>query len=115
MHSSVLIKVALTSSLIGIISLFVLMQACAIPEHDISHIKMMDEGTTVKTEGMIKRITSKGNLTFIDIERKETMDVIAFNSPSLRLRQGDRILVEGKIESYKGETEIIADSIIKRG
>jgi len=113
MHSTVLIKVAMTTSLVGIIGLFIMMQFTIIPEHDISHIKMMEDGTVVKTKGVVKRVTNNGNLTFIDIERVETMNVIVFDSLSLRLRQGDVISVEGKLEEYKGETEIIADKITR--
>jgi len=114
MHSTTLIKVALTTSLIGIIGLFILLQTTTIPIHDISHIKMMDEGSVVRTEGVVKQIRNSTNVTFINIETIETMDIIIFDSLSLRLRPGDTVIVEGKSEEYQGETEIIADSIIKK-
>ncbi len=102
----------MTTSLVGIIGLFIMLQVTVLPVHDISHLKIMDDGNTVKTEGVVKRITNHENLTFIDIERMETMNVIIFDS--LRLRQGDTVIVEGKLEEYQGETEIIADSITKK-
>ena len=116
MHSTVLLKIALTCSLIGIIGLFLLVDNAQIPEHDISHIKEMDDGSTIKTVGKIRSISTHGNLTFIDLERVETINVIAFDSSqlSLRLRQDDTVAIEGKIEEYNSETEIIADKIQKR-
>ena len=104
----------MTTSLVGIIGLFIMLQFTPIPVHDISHIKAIDEGSTIRMEGVVRQITNASNVTFIDIEAVETMDVIIFDSLSLRLRPGDTVIVEGKSEEYQGETEIIADSIIKK-
>lgn len=114
MHSKTLIRVAMTSSLAGIIGLFIMLQAADIPLHDITSLKSMDEGSIVRSEGIVKRMSNNTNMTFIGIEVVETMDVIVFDKGNLRLKQGDTVIVEGRLEDYQGETEIIADSIIKK-
>lgn len=64
---------------------------------------------SVKISGVVKRITKNGDLTFLEIERKNNVKVIFFEE--LDLNENDYISVIGEVDKYKGEYEIIGKEV----
>ncbi|MBN2142633.1 hypothetical protein JW711_04855 [Candidatus Woesearchaeota archaeon] len=113
MDESTLLKAALATSIIGIVSLLLVLflSQSDMETSRLSSVKAMEEGESVLVSGSVIQSISKEEFSIITIEKSEEMKIIAFQNISLK--KGDRITVRGKISEYKGEKEIIADQIIK--
>lgn len=111
MKEKTLLKIALIASLIGILILLFISSKLEVNEKTISNIDETDIGSSLKIDGVITNIRKTNTVTFIDIAQLEEMKVVVFNE-EIDLNRGDYVEITGKIEEYKGSTELIADKII---
>jgi hypothetical protein len=109
MDESTLLKIALLTSIVGIIALLAILGLSDISESTISQVKTMDDGAGALVSGTVERITVKGNFSIIVISKKEQVSVVAFENISIK--KGDEITVLGQVKEYKGEKELVADKI----
>jgi DNA/RNA endonuclease YhcR with UshA esterase domain len=110
MQESLLLKIALITSVVGLALLMLLLRITGFKEIDISEANQIEEGTAVKITGTVERVTSKEGFSIIRIKKEETMDVVLFDS--INLSQGQRIEVTGKTKEYQGTKELVADRIV---
>ncbi|TKJ17620.1 hypothetical protein CEE44_03755 [Candidatus Woesearchaeota archaeon B3_Woes] len=111
MKEKTLLKIALIVSLIGILILLFISSKLEVNEKTISNIDETDIGSSLKIDGVITNIRKTNTITLIDIAQLEEMKVVVFNK-EIELNKGDYVEITGKIEEYKGSTELIADKII---
>ncbi len=111
MKEKTLLKTALIASLIGILILLFISSRLEVNEKTISNIDETDIGSSLKIDGVITNIRKTNTITLIDIAQLEEMKVVVFNN-EIELNRGDYVEITGKIEEYKGLTELIADKII---
>jgi uncharacterized protein YdeI (BOF family) len=112
MEESILLRVALALSIIGICALLLIMKLSGIDESSISQAKQLEEGTPVKITGTVERISAKEGFTIITLSAKEQIEAVAFKS--INLSKGQRVQVTGKVKDYNGKNELVIDEILLR-
>ncbi len=110
MKDSLLIRIALITSIIGIGFLIIILTTTGLQEIDISEAKELEEDATIRITGRVERITSKEDFSIINIKKEEEITVILFDK--VNLSKGQRVEVIGKTKDYKGEKEVIAEKIV---
>ena len=110
MKEKILLKIALVCSLGGILLLFFISDKLDINEKMISEIDEVEIGSEVKIQGVVSGVEKRGSMVIVDIAQLEKMNVIVFDNISLN--QGDYVEINGRVEEYEGETQLIADKII---
>ncbi|KYK26756.1 hypothetical protein AYK26_04755 [Euryarchaeota archaeon SM23-78] len=110
MKDSLLLRIALITSIIGLGALALILSTTGLQEIDISEAKELEEDTTIKITGTIERVTNKEDFAIINIRKEEEITVIIFDN--VDISKGQRVEITGKTQEYKGEKEIIADKII---
>lgn len=113
MQEQTLLKIALISTIVGLMFLFIYSQTI-----DLKMVENIDQAKVnepVKIEGTIEQITTTDKAVFLKLSGYQwnTFDVILFPEEQLSLNQGDKVEIYGKIASYNGQKEIIADEVIK--
>ena len=114
MDDKLLLKIALITSIMGIVILYFISSTANIPETKISKINELEESQTVKVTGKIKSISKTEKVTFIELTQEETVKIIVFNDRNLSLEKDENIEITGRItiNNNNKENEIIADKII---
>ncbi|MBU0980971.1 MAG: hypothetical protein KJ709_09295 [Nanoarchaeota archaeon] len=103
MRESTLVKVALSCSLVGIVSLFVISMNIALPK-----LGEVDEGV-VELAGTVSRVFPGETVTKIILEEGGNEHaIVAFNSPNIAIEEGMEVTVEAEISDYQGKQELIA-------
>lgn len=114
---SQLMKLCLIISVAGIIALYVLAQFAEPVEMKISGIDSSLAGRNILVTGKVSSYFESSGNVFITIENNGTVKAVMFandadKNPSVYdLKINDSISVEGKLEIYKGELEIIARNL----
>ena len=96
--------------------LFLLAYAQEIELKPVRQLQHQPADEKVVMKGTINKLKAQGKVTFLELqgERIETADIIVFPPEELFLQPGDYVEVDGTVEDYKGEKEIIASRIVKR-
>ena len=110
MKDATLLKIALSWSLIGIFCLLFFAES-----FEPSSIKIKDAeknlGKTVMIVGDVTDYTAKDKVTFVNI-KDDTGELLVVSFEKIKkIPINTRIEVTGKIATYKGALEIIADEI----
>ena len=110
MKESILLKIALICSLIGLIVLYFVSSKIEIK--DYKPILNKNIGEDVKLNGIVTKVTDRGGVVFIEVSHQSPITVILFSSEdNLKLKNGDNVEVVGEVQEYKGKNEIIAEKI----
>ncbi len=115
MEEKTINKVALITTIIGLLLLFFL------SENNTSTItktiKDSSPQETVNIEGLVTKVVHKNGAYFLDVDatRKENMNIIVFPSEEIYLKEGNIVALQGVVQEYKGEKEVIASKIIVKG
>ncbi len=110
MHDSILLRIALIISIIGLILLVIILKTFGVQEINISEAKELEEDENIKIIGVVERVTSKQGFSIIEVSKKETIKIIVFDK--INLSQGESIEIIGRTQNYNGEKEIIAEKIV---
>ncbi|MEA3430820.1 MAG: OB-fold nucleic acid binding domain-containing protein [Nanoarchaeota archaeon] len=112
MKEKTLLKVSLIITLAGITILFIMSQSLDINEKIISTDNI---GKDVKITGLVTRITDKENVMFIEISKPDKINACIFKNKinNIDIKVNDKVTVEGEIEEYKGNLELIINKIKK--
>ncbi len=110
MNDKLLIKIAILCSVIGILGLFFISENLQL---DIIQIENIDEsfiGKNVNINAKINKITYSSGLTILDIE-DETGNIKAIAYDTLQVDKDNRINIQGKIQEYENELEVIIEKL----
>ncbi|MBI2041109.1 MAG: OB-fold nucleic acid binding domain-containing protein [DPANN group archaeon] len=110
MQDKTLIKIALAWSLLG---LFILMLIAAYSEPKTIKISEMEQnvGKTAVIFGHVER-AKYGKTSFVELsDNTGNTTAVIFDNPQNKTKAGDYIGIKGKIQTYMGNLEIIADEI----
>src|SRR3989338_771025 len=107
MQEPMLLKVALATSLVGLILLFLFSSRITVSESSIAKIDGTMQGEFVKIQGEVIKVTARDGFTVLEIEQPETISVIVFSNASIAKGQSLEIL--GKVSQYQGKEQIVAD------
>ena len=110
MKETTLLKVALICSLVGLIVLYFVSSKIEIK--DYKPILNKNVGDDVKLNGIVTKITDRGNVVFIEVSHQSPVTVVLFSDEdNLKLKNGDSVEVIGEVQEYNGQPEIIAEKI----
>jgi len=115
MNDSTLLKIAVSFSIIGLITLYFVSEKIEIDPVAIDKLDEMEIGRTVKIKGYVEDVHNLEKVAFLKIaqEKTETVSVVLFLEENISLKPGDYIEVTGEVEDYEGKKEIIGN-LIKR-
>ena len=112
MEEKTLLRIALITSLFGILILLIILDKIDVSDSNIDAINETFLDRQVKIKGEITRITETPGLYIINVkDNTGNMGVIVFKEEKLELEKGNIVEVEGQVVEYQGKTEIIAKKI----
>ena len=111
MKEKTLLKIALIISILGLLLLVILSQLIKIGESPIAKITKEKLEEDVKLTGKIIKISETNNTIFLQIQSQDRIAVIVFKNRDVDLRQNDIVEIEGTVEDYQGNLEIIANKV----
>ena len=109
MDDNILLKIALSFSIIGMIILYFISGDIKTEDYASSKISVIKDDF-VKVEGTVSKISEKEGTTFIELMMQSPVKIVAFGEVE-KLSDGDYVEVFGKTSEYKGEDEVIASRI----
>ena len=110
MKETVLLKIALICSLVGLVALFFISQRIELKDYKPDFLNK-NIGDDVTLSGKITKITDKGNVVFIELSQQVPVSVVVFTDKNINLNENDFVEISGKVQDYNGKEEIIADKI----
>lgn len=113
MKEKTLLRIALMCMITGMMGLFFISENIEIDSLDLSRIDETKTGEYVKFIGRIEGVNQAEKVMFLEVgqEKIETVSVILFLDSGLPLEKGDYVEIEGEIDEYDGEKEIIANKV----
>jgi RecJ-like exonuclease len=113
MDESILLKIALVVSVIGIVFLYLISSQIELNDTTIEKITSGNVEDVVSVTGLITSVKQSGQTTFITLTESNDISVVAF-SKNMSLAAGDTVKVIGKVQDYNGKKEIIADRVERK-
>jgi len=108
-----LFKISLIGSILGIVILWLVASQIELSESMISRIDDVPEGDEVLVKGVVTRVTNTEKVVFLDVSQEEikSVTVVLFKDEDVSLMVGDYVEIEGTVEDYQGEREIIGNKV----
>ena len=115
MDDSTLLKIALSISLVGLTALYIITETTTVPLNNIAEIDMTDMGKDVSIQGRIVKVNDYEKTIVLAVEdtEKNVISVILFKDGKTSIQTGLNIIINGEVEEYNGQIELIANEIIK--
>lgn len=111
MKESIILKIALICSLVGLVVLYFISSKIEIKDYKPPSLSK-NIGEDVRLDGVVTKITDRGSVVFIDVIHQSPITVVLFSDDdNLKLKNGDNIEVVGEVQEYNGREEIIAEKI----
>ena len=110
MKESVLLKIALICSLLGLLILYFVSSGIEANEYKPSQLNK-NIGEDVRFSGTVSKITKAENVIFIEVNHQNPVTVVLFTKENPQLSEGDNVEIDGEVQEYKGKEEIIAQKI----
>lgn len=110
MKENTLLKIALISSLIGLIALYFISDKLDIKHYSLTKINS-NVGDDVKLKGIVKNVRKSDKVTFIEVEQNVPSNIVVLGRENINITSGDFVEVIGEVQEYKGGEEIIANRI----
>lgn len=111
MHDSTLFKIAIVSSISGILLLYIALQAGQPVPQPPSAILEGTAGSDLSVKGIITAVTQGSNATFIQVSATDSAGIVLFKPPLFNLSKGMHIEVRGRITEHNAVKEMIADEV----
>lgn len=105
-----LLSLALVFSLLGLLSLVFLAEFSEIEQVSVSELEY-NIGKRVEISGDLIKVGQKPTVSFFELQDETgKVDIVAFGEIE-KLEVNSSVKVSGKVDIYKGELEVIAESI----
>jgi len=113
MKEKTLLKIALITSLLGLLILYLISDNITIDEKNIEKITIENKDEFVKLRGVVSRVTDTERVTIMEITQPQQITVVLFKNENktMPIQQGNEIEIFGKVDEYEGKLEIIADRL----
>jgi DNA/RNA endonuclease YhcR with UshA esterase domain len=111
LQEKILKKISITIIILGILSLFLISQEISTNVTD--KIDEMQIEQNVKIQGIVQKYTPKEKVIFLEIDAITYLPqkVVLFSDENIYVKKGDIVELEGYVEEYQGQKEIIANKI----
>ncbi len=105
--------IALLASIIGIALLFATSETIEPKELKILEIKAEDQGLYVKVKARIESFSQRQGIAFMQLyDGTGKIKAISFEAEKFpQLEKGMIAILEGKIQIYKGELELVVEKV----
>jgi len=110
MQEKLLLKIALITSLVGILIIFFISDNIEISQSNIEKITLDNKDEMVKVKGRVSKVIDTEKVTILNILQPSEITVVLFkqeNEASL-IKENNEVEIIGKVDEYNGELEIIA-------
>ena len=111
MEEQLLLRIALSCSLAGLVVLYFLTASLEPDEIKISNLTGIEETTLVRLIGVVESVNDNGKILYIDIAQPGIASIIVFKDRNLSIAKGDFVDIRGEVRDYKGKKEIIAAGV----
>ena len=113
MNESLLYKMSLSMTILGLLFLFFYVDTISITNPD--NPELIPKKPIIM-QGKISSLSIHNNAIFLEIlrEKIEPTTIILFAYENITLRPGDDIEVTGIVEEYNGKTEIVANKVTRK-
>jgi len=110
MKETILLKIALIVSLVGLVSLYLISNNIEINEKNIEKITIDNKDEFVKVKGLVSRVIDTEKVTIINVMQPGEITVVLFksNNATTPIQEGNEVEIIGKVDEYEGKLEIIA-------
>ncbi len=106
-----LLKIALASSLIGLLALFFVSSNIEIEEKGLSELDDLNLDQDVSIKGVVSSVRDLDKIMILDIAQPQTVNVMLFKDGNISISKGDFVELNGELKEYNGKKEIIANQI----
>jgi DNA/RNA endonuclease YhcR with UshA esterase domain len=113
MQEKTLLKIALITSLLGLLVLYLISDNIEIKEKNIEKITIENKDEFVKLRGIVNKVIDTEKVTIMEITQPQQITVVLFKNENktMPIQQGNEIEIFGKVDEYEGKLEIIADRL----
>ena len=110
MKEKTVLKIALISSLVGLLVLYLISDNITIEEKNIEKITLDNKDEFVKVRGLVNKVVDTEKVTIIEIMQPNEITVVLFKNENKAtlIQEGNEVEIIGKVDEYEGELEIIA-------
>ena len=106
-----MLKIALTSSLIGILALFFVSNNIEIDQKKITELDKINLDQDIRIKGVVSEVRDLDKILVLDIAQPQTVNVMLFKDGNISINKGDFVDIKGNLKDYQGKKEIIANKI----
>ena len=111
MHDATLTKIAIITSISGMLLLYIALETGQPIAATPSAILQGSTGSDVLVKGYINAITKHGNTTVIQVTATESAGIVLFRKPLFNLTNHMSIEARGTITEHNGTKEMIAEEV----
>lgn len=115
MEEKTLLRISLLVALIGLLLLYFF--SLELELNTVSNLEDVKKGDKVKVKGVLGKFVEKEKVAFLEVwnEKIEKVNVVLFkDEEKLNLKEGDYVEIEGTVEEYQGQKEVIGNKIVKK-
>jgi len=113
MQEKTLLKIALITSLLGLLILYLISDNIEIKEKNIEKITLENKDEFVKLIGTVNKVIDTEKVTILEIMQPQEITVVLFKNENntMPIQEGNEVEIIGKVDEYEGKLEIIADRL----
>ena len=107
MENTVLLKISIIISLVGILSMLFLAETLEVPLTKIKELEKKKIDEKIRVQGVIIQVKETPKAILFTLKDETgTITAIIFKEGSLILKKGQKVEVEGTLLEYQGKKEI---------
>ncbi|PIZ51857.1 hypothetical protein COY27_02110 [Candidatus Woesearchaeota archaeon CG_4_10_14_0_2_um_filter_33_13] len=112
MDEKIILKISIIICFIGLTILYFYAD-----DFNLSSVETIDgfaQDSLVRLEGKVTKLSVQDKVTFLTLEgfKVENTPIILFNNQEIYLKEGDYVEIEGTIEEYNNQKEVIANKVM---
>ncbi|MAH01851.1 hypothetical protein CMO87_01290 [Candidatus Woesearchaeota archaeon] len=113
MQEKTLLKIALITSLFGLLTLYLISDNLEIKEKNIEKITIDNKDEFVKLRGIVNKVIDTEKVTIMEIMQPQEITVVLFknNNKIMQVQKGNEVEVIGRVDEYEGKLQIVADRL----
>jgi len=113
MKESTLLKIALITSLLGLLILYLISDNIEIKEKNIEKITMENKDEFVKLRGVVSNLINSEKVMILEITQPQEITIVLFKNQNntFNINKGNEVEIFGKVDEYNGKMEIIAERV----
>ena len=113
MKEQTLLKIALITSLLGLLILYLISGNIELKEKNIEKITIENKDEFVKLNGIVSNLVNSEKVMILEITQPQEITVVIFKNQNntININEGNEVEIFGKVDEYEGKLEIIAERV----